>query len=62
MSGPRFTESGQMVERSTVGAAGLSRETANAIDAKTTTATPAHMISWRFLFCFKSGRAISIVL
>jgi hypothetical protein len=49
-----------MVERSTDGAAGLSRDTATARTVKTTTATTAHTISWRFLFFFKSGRAISI--
>ena len=27
---------------------------------KTTTAAPVPTINWRFLFCFKSGRAISI--
>ena len=59
-SGPLFTVSGQMVERSTVGAAGLSRETAKPSTAKTTTATPVQMINWRFFFFFKSGRAISI--
>ena len=37
---PRLTVSGQMVERSTVGAAGLSRETANNATATNTTATP----------------------
>src|ERR1019366_9132989 len=59
-SGPLFTVSGQMVERSTVGAAGFSRETAKPSAATTTTATPVQIINWRFLFCFKSGRAISI--
>ena len=38
-SGPRFTVSVQMVERSTVGAAGLSRDTA--ITASTATTTTA---------------------
>jgi len=58
--GPRFTVSGQMVERSTVGAAGLSRDTATTATVNNTTATPAHTAYWRILFFFKSGRAISI--
>jgi hypothetical protein len=49
-----------MVERSTVGAAGLSRETATTATVNNTTATPAHTANWRFLLSFKSGRAISI--
>jgi hypothetical protein len=49
-----------MVERSTVGAAGLSRETAKPRAARTTTAMPVHIIDWRVFFFFKSGRAISI--
>jgi hypothetical protein len=51
-----------MVERSTVGAAGFNLETPTPNAATTTTATPAQIINWRFLFCFKSGRAISITL
>jgi len=58
--GPRFTVSGQMVERSTVGAAGLSRDTPSSATANSTTATPPMIQSRRFLFCNKSGRAISI--
>jgi hypothetical protein len=49
-----------MVERSTVGAAGFSRDTPSTAIAKTTTATPAKIQSRRFLFCNKSGRAMSI--
>jgi hypothetical protein len=49
-----------MVERSTLGAAGLSRETASISKVKPTTATPAHIASRRILFFLKSGRAISI--
>jgi hypothetical protein len=60
--GPRLTVSGQMVERSTVGAAGLSRATATTATVNNTTATPAHTAYWRIFFCFKSGRAISIDL
>src|SRR5262245_54812274 len=39
--GPRFTVSGQIVERSTVGAAGLSRPTATVVAAKAVTTTTA---------------------
>jgi hypothetical protein len=49
-----------MVERSTEGAAGFSRETPTARPVNTTTATPAHTAYWRIFFFFKSGRAISI--
>jgi hypothetical protein len=52
--------SDQTVERSTVGAGGLSRDTANAEMANTTTAAPAQTINRRFFFRNKSGRAISI--
>jgi hypothetical protein len=58
--GPRLTVSGQMVERSTVGAAGLSRNTTTMANVNTTAATPAHTAYWRIFFRFKSGRAISI--
>src|ERR1035438_2068905 len=58
--GPRFTVSGQMVERSTVGAAGFSRATPRTPTVNTTTATPVHTAYWRIFLRFKSGRAISI--
>ncbi len=57
---PRFTVSGQTAEASTVGAAGFSRETANAAPARTTTATAIQTAIWRFFFRLISGRAISI--
>jgi hypothetical protein len=57
---PRFTVSGHTADASTVGAAGFNRATANAVPAKTTTPTPAHINIWRCFFRFMSGRAISI--
>ena len=58
--GPRLTVSVQMVERSTVGAAGLRRKTIAARTAMTITAAPAQSSVRRFFFCLMSGRAISI--
>src|SRR5271165_4899523 len=57
---PRLTVSGQIVDRSTVGAAGLSRETATTATVNSTAATPAYIAYWRIFFFFRSGRAISI--
>jgi hypothetical protein len=57
---PRFTVSGQIVERSTVGAAGLSRETATMATVNKTAPMPAQVMYWRIFFFLKSGRAISI--
>jgi hypothetical protein len=51
-----------MVERSTVGAAGLRRKTTTTKTANTTAATPVHNAIRRIFFCFRSGRAISIDL
>ncbi len=53
--GPRFTVSVQMAERSTGGAAGLSRATITTAIAMTTTATPAYTNIWRFFFCLSLG-------
>jgi hypothetical protein len=49
-----------MVERSTVGAAGLSRDSPSNAIATTTTTPPARIQRRRFIFCMMSGRAISI--
>src|ERR1017187_11010908 len=57
---PRRTVSGQIVERSTGVAAGLSRDAPNNAAASATTVAPAMIQSPRFRFCNKSGRAISI--
>jgi len=58
--GPRLTVSGQIVERSTVGAAGFSRDSPTSATANPATTTPARIQRLRFIFCNKSGRAISM--
>jgi hypothetical protein len=51
-----------MVDRSTVGEAGLSRETATARPVNTTTPTTAHSAIRRVFMRLMSGRAISIAV